>query len=155
MPPSLMNVFVKSFFFLLSIQVTKKVHLPFPLKLDTVSHPVNAWKYGNALQTSIVKCSINDKVLYHVGFGVTSLSGWTWNFKHCIIHSWWKGNSSYRGLHITKGAYYQHHRMDTIFEAKYSPKSCLLSVLQLENCVEREQRQLSVTPVYLTNLVLF
>ena len=70
---SLMNVFVKWFFFLLSIQVSKKVHLTFPLKLDTVSHPVSTQKYGNTLQILIVKYSINDKILYHVGFGVTSL----------------------------------------------------------------------------------
>ena len=52
------------------------MHLPFPLKLDTVSHTVNAQKYGNALQTSMIKCSINDTRLYHVGFGVTS-----WKYK--------------------------------------------------------------------------
>ena len=56
--------------------IIKKMHLPFPLKLDTVSHTVNAQKYGNALQTSMIKCSINDKRLYHVGFGVTS-----WKYK--------------------------------------------------------------------------
>ena len=41
---------------------------------DTVSHPINAWKYGNALQTSIVKCCINDQILYNVGFGISSLN---------------------------------------------------------------------------------
>ena len=48
--------------------------------------------------------------------------------------------------------------IDTILEAKYSPKSCLLSYYtgsKSGNCVEREHRQLSVTYLYLTNLILF
>ena len=71
--PSLMNVFVESFFFLLFIRVSQKVYAPLPLKLGIVSYPVNPKKYGNTLQPSIAKWCINDKILYNVGFGVTSL----------------------------------------------------------------------------------